>query len=32
VRFLHAPLASVGGAGTFDGLFITGIVAALLTG
>ena len=32
VRFLHAPLASIGGAGTFDGVFITGIVAVLLTG
>lgn len=26
-----APLASIGGAGTFDGIFITGIVAVLLT-
>lgn len=25
-----APLASIGGAGTFDGIFITGVVAALL--
>jgi uncharacterized membrane protein len=30
VHKLQAPLASVGGAGTFDGIFITGIVAALL--
>jgi uncharacterized membrane protein len=30
VRRLGAPLASIGGAGTFDGIFITGIVAALL--
>ena len=30
VRQLGAPLASVGGAGTFDGIFLTGIVAALL--
>lgn len=30
VRKLGAPLASIGGAGTFDGIFITGIVAALL--
>jgi len=27
---LGAPNASIGGAGTFDGIFITGIVAALL--
>ena len=30
VRELGAPLASIGGAGTFDGIFITGIVAVLL--
>lgn len=30
VRKLGAPLASIGGAGTFDGIFMTGIVAALL--
>ncbi len=30
VRKLGAPLASIGGAGTFDGIFITGIVAVLL--
>jgi len=30
IRKLGAPLASIGGAGTFDGIFITGIVAALL--
>jgi uncharacterized membrane protein len=30
VRQLGAPLASIGGAGTFDGIFMTGIVAALL--
>jgi uncharacterized membrane protein len=30
VRRLGAPLASIGGAGTFDGIFMTGIVAALL--
>jgi uncharacterized membrane protein len=30
VRRLGAPLASIGGAGTFDGIFITGIVAVLL--
>ncbi len=27
---LGAPVASIGGAGTFDGLFLTGIVAVLL--
>jgi uncharacterized membrane protein len=30
VRGLGAPLVSVGGAGTFDGVFIAGIVAVLL--
>ncbi len=30
VHKLGAPLASIGGAGTFDGIFITGIVAVLL--
>lgn len=30
VRRLGSPLASIGGAGTFDGVFITGIVAVLL--
>jgi len=30
VRKLGAPLASIGGAGTFDGIFMTGIVAVLL--
>jgi uncharacterized membrane protein len=30
IRKLGAPFASIGGAGTFDGIFITGIVAALL--
>jgi uncharacterized membrane protein len=32
VRRLGAPLVSIGGAGTFDGVFITGIVAVLLAG
>lgn len=27
---LGAPMASIGGAGTFDGIFLTGIIAALL--
>ncbi len=31
IRHLGTPLASIGGAGTFDGIFITGIVAVLLT-
>jgi uncharacterized membrane protein len=30
VRGLGAPLVSIGGAGTFDGVFIAGIVAVLL--
>ncbi len=30
IRKLGTPLASIGGAGTFDGIFITGIVAVLL--
>jgi len=28
---LGAPIASIGGAGTFDGIFFTGIIAVLLT-
>lgn len=31
VRRLGTPLASIGGAGTFDGVFITGLMAVLLT-
>jgi uncharacterized membrane protein len=27
---LGAPVASIGGAGTFDGVFLSGIIAALL--
>jgi len=27
---LHAPIASIGGAGTFDGIFVSGIIAVLL--
>jgi uncharacterized membrane protein len=27
---LGAPVASIGGAGTFDGIFLTGILAVLL--
>jgi len=30
IRHLGTPFASIGGAGTFDGIFITGIVAVLL--
>jgi uncharacterized membrane protein len=30
LRTLGAPVASIGGAGTFDGVFLTGIVAVLL--
>jgi uncharacterized membrane protein len=31
VRSLGAPVASIGGAGKFDGIFLTGVVAVLLT-
>jgi uncharacterized membrane protein len=30
VQGLHAPVLSIGGAGTFDGVFLTGILAVLL--
>jgi uncharacterized membrane protein len=30
IHGLGAPVASIGGAGTFDGVFLTGIVAVLL--
>jgi uncharacterized membrane protein len=30
LKHLHAPVASIGGAGTFDGIFLTGILAVLL--
>jgi uncharacterized membrane protein len=30
IHGLGAPVASIGGAGTFDGIFVTGIVAVLL--
>jgi uncharacterized membrane protein len=30
VRGLGAPVVSIGGAGTFDGIFLAGIVAVLL--
>jgi len=32
VRGLGAPVASIGGAGTFDGIFLTGVLAVLLAG
>ncbi len=32
LQTLGAPVASIGGAGTFDGVFLTGIVAVLLSG
>jgi hypothetical protein len=30
VQGLGAPVASIGGAGTFDGIFLTGILGVLL--
>lgn len=30
IRGLGAPVASIGGAGTFDGIFLTGVLAVLL--
>jgi uncharacterized membrane protein len=30
VSGLGAPVASIGGAGTFDGIFLTGILAVIL--
>jgi len=32
IRGIGAPVASIGGAGKFDGIFLTGIVAVLLAG
>jgi uncharacterized membrane protein len=32
IQNLGAPVASIGGAGTFDGIFLTGIIAVLLAG
>ncbi len=32
VRGLGAPVASIGGAGKFDGIFLTGLLAVLLAG
>ncbi len=31
IRGLGAPIASIGGAGTFDGIFVTGIFAVLIS-
>lgn len=31
IRRMGTPIAAIGGAGTFDGIFLTGIVAVLLT-
>jgi len=31
IRLLNTPIASIGGAGTFDGIFMTGLIAVLLT-
>ncbi|MDD5329760.1 MAG: DUF1614 domain-containing protein, partial [Sulfuricella sp.] len=31
IRKMGTPIASIGGAGTFDGIFLSGIVAVLLT-
>ena len=30
IRRIGTPIASIGGAGTFDGIFLTGIIAVLL--
>jgi uncharacterized membrane protein len=30
IQGLGAPVASIGGAGTFDGIFLTGVVAVLI--
>ena len=32
IRGLGAPVASIGGAGTFDGIFLTSILAVVLAG
>jgi len=31
IKNLGAPVASIGGAGTFDGIFLNGIMAVLLS-
>jgi uncharacterized membrane protein len=30
IRKLGEPVASIGGAGSFDGIFLTGIIAVLI--
>ncbi|MCL5669108.1 MAG: DUF1614 domain-containing protein, partial [Gammaproteobacteria bacterium] len=30
IRKMGTPVASIGGAGSFDGIFLTGLVAVLL--
>jgi uncharacterized membrane protein len=32
IQELGAPVASIGGAGRFDGIFMTGVLAVLLAG
>jgi uncharacterized membrane protein len=32
IQGLGAPIASIGGAGTFDGIFVTGLLAVLIAG
>lgn len=32
IRKLGAPVASIGGAGTFDGIFLSGLIAVLIAG
>jgi uncharacterized membrane protein len=32
LQALGAPVASIGGAGTFDGIFLTGVLAVLIAG
>ena len=31
IKHIGAPIAAIGGAGTFDGIFFTGIIAVLLS-
>jgi uncharacterized membrane protein len=31
LKYLRAPVASIGGAGTFDGIFLAGVIAVLLS-
>jgi len=31
IQGLGAPIVSIGGAGTFDGIFLSGIIAVLLS-